>query len=140
VKDFDVDLGGLSPIRRQLDRLSRRNTARLLEVVGATVESQTRRRIESEKRDPSGQRWKRRAGGRGRHPLLERSGALVDSITFAVHGDVVEVGSNLIYARTHQRGDQRRRIPARAFLGLSEANKVQIGRVVERWAKREGLA
>ena len=37
----------------------------------------------------------------------------------AISGASVEVGSNLVYAATHQFGDPDRRIPARPYLGLS---------------------
>lgn len=39
----------------------------------------------------------------------------------------VEIGSPWIYAATHQFGDDDRNIPARPFLGLSEADRDEIG-------------
>lgn len=123
-------------VQRALDRLSRLRTRELGEAVGAVVESQTRRRISEEKTAPDGTPWapwsseyakerSRRGGG----SLLERSGALVDSIAFEVSGDEVIVGSPLEYAGAHQDGTDA--IPARPYLGLSDANVDEVVRVIE---------
>lgn len=52
---------------------------------------------------------------------------LWDSLTHQVIGDeAVLVGTNVIYAATHQFGDESRGIPARPFLGIDEIDLAQI--------------
>lgn len=49
----------------------------------------------------------------------------------------VEVGTNLVYAATHQFGDEKRRIPQREFLGLSPDDEQQINRLIDTWWKQQ---
>lgn len=122
---FIQDLG-------DLDRIE------LLNDLGSEVENQTRRRIDSEKTDPSGDAWsewsdeykKTRHGGQSK---LQGEGDLFESIQQAVDSDSVTVGSNLIYAAIHQYGgeDVGIPIPARAYLGFSEENEEDLLAVVE---------
>jgi len=60
----------------------------------------------------------RRKGGRAR--ILRDTGRLAGSIIGRIAGDSVIVGTNVIYAPTHQFG--RGRIPARPFLLLQVAD------------------
>ncbi|PZE09271.1 phage virion morphogenesis protein, partial [Pseudomonas sp. 57B-090624] len=95
----------------------------LLEGLGAEVESQTRRRIQSDKTSPSGEPWQgwSEAYAETRHSgqsLLQSMGPLLNSISYQVQGDSVLVGSPLIYAATHNFGDPDRGIPQREFLGV----------------------
>ena len=114
----------------------------LLDDLGAAAASQTQRRISEEKTAPDGAPWepwskryaKTRHSGQG---LLESQGDLFDSIQHAVEGDEVLVGSNLVYAATHQLGDQgtdrrgrRRNIPARPYLGISRANARELDEII----------
>jgi phage virion morphogenesis protein len=100
----------------------------LLEAAGAEVETQTRRRIQSEKTAPDGTQWaawspryaKTRHGGQS---LLQSGDYLLDSINYQVLNKRVVVGSHRIYAATQQVGDDSRNIPARPFLGLSTENE-----------------
>ena len=97
----------------------------LLDELGQTVEDAARRRILDEKRAPDGRRWapwsERYARTRGpQHSLLRgNTGYLADSLDHQVDGDTVIVGSNLVYAASHQFGDEDRRIPARPFISDS---------------------
>lgn len=129
--DLRVDLSRLAPLRRRLERLSHLRVQELLDVLGSEVESQTRRRLSEEKTSPAGEAWDewsedyaaRRPNKGG---LLELSGDLLDSITYEVSSDAVTVGSNLIYAGTHQDGRENAGggmdIPARPYLGISDQN------------------
>ncbi len=121
-----------------------------LDAVGAELESQTRRRIESEKSGPEGGRWANWSKGHartrhGNQSLLQGSGALLDSIRNEVVGDAVEAGSNVVYAAAHQCGldisilstGRRVTIPARPFLGLSAENEADILEVVNDWLARK---
>ena len=88
-------------------------------------ESSTRRRLSDEKRAPDGSAWPAWSDDYAKtrepqHSLLENRGDLIDSITSDSDADSALWGSNLIYAATHQLGDDNRNIPARAYLGLSE--------------------
>ncbi|MGL3256624.1 phage virion morphogenesis protein [Salmonella enterica] len=81
----------------------------LLHSLGAVAESQTRRRIISEKTAPSGERWPEWSDGYAstRHSgqsLLRGEGDLLDSIQFVVERGRVVLGSPLSYAGVHQDG------------------------------------
>jgi len=132
------DFAAVQRAQQRIEKLSRIDRKQLLDVVGATVESQTRRRIEEEKFAPDGTQWpnwldsyaKTRHGG---HSLLIGEGDLLGSIGYAVYfgSDEVEIGSNLIYAATHDQGDEDRGIEQRQFLGLSDANQDELDRIVD---------
>ena len=78
-----------------------------------------------------------------KRPLVD-TGTLSDSITYQVSGSTLEVGTNTVYAATHQYGAKQgaygrtRRgapipwgdIPARPFLGLSKDDERAIERTV----------
>jgi len=110
-------------VARYLDRLAQFDVKPLLEGLGAEVESQTRRRIQSDKASPSGEPWQgwSETYAETRHSgqsLLQSMGPLLNSISYQVQGDSVLVGSPLIYAATHNFGDPDRGIPQREFLGV----------------------
>lgn len=131
----------LARVNRKIRQLSEVDLSDLLEGIGQEVEAQTRHRIQEEKRAPDGSEWPdwsekyaaSRHGARaahgphpgqlraaGGHSILQLDGHLLDSIQFVVEGDDVLIGSNMVYAATHQFG--RGAIPKREFLGLSEQN------------------
>jgi len=98
--------------------------ARLADAIGALLESSVKRRIADEKAAPDGAPWApwspaygetRRAG----QSILVGEGDLRDSIQALTSAAEVQVGSNLVYAATHQFGDDERGIPERPYLGLS---------------------
>jgi len=130
-------------LRERVARISELDRRGLLDVIGAKVESQTRRRIEDDKAGPQGDAWpdwsdayaKTRHGGQS---LLESGGFLLDSITYAVFlsGDRVEAGSNMIYAATQQYGDKERNIPARDFIGLSNDDGNELEKTVDDFLMR----
>lgn len=110
-------------VARYLDRLAQFDVEPLLEGLGAEVESQTRRRIQSDKTSPSGEPWAawspqyaetRHAG----QSLLQSLGPLLNSISYQMQGSSVLVGSPMVYAATHNFGDPERGIPQREFLGV----------------------
>lgn len=98
------------------------------------VESQTRRRIADEKESPDGEPWAvwapaYAATRHGGQSLLMASGDLLDSIAGDVSGsDAITVGSDKVQAAILQFGGDDSMapgpaaIPARPYLGLSEAN------------------
>ncbi len=124
------------------------DTRPLLEALGAEVESQTRRRIASEKSAPDGAPWPEwseayastRHGGQS---LLQADGGLLDSIQSLVSGDLAEVGSNLVYAAIQQFGGLPSMSPgpaavqAREWLGISADNESDLHAVLGRWVEGE---
>lgn len=120
----------------RINRMANFDQGALLDTIGATVESQTRRRISDEKYGPDDQQWPAwldtyAATRHGGHSLLIGEGHLLDSIQYLVSDGQVEVGSNLIYASTHQFGDEDRNIEPRPFLGLSTANIDELDTVLD---------
>lgn len=122
-----LDLGGLLGVQRRLDRMSRSELDKLFDVVGASLESQTRERLSETKEDPDGEPWKewseeyaKRRPAKG--GILDLDGELIDSIAFETTRDTITVGSNLVYALTHQKGDPDRGIERRSYLGVSAEN------------------
>lgn len=135
------DLGGIDRIKGRLARLTGIDRDKILDEIGATVESQTKRRIGEEKKSPAGEKWPEwspryavtRHGG---HSLLENEGHLYDDINHLVHGSEVETGTDLVYGATHQFGDGSRNIPARAYLGISKDNEAELEHQVDRFFER----
>lgn len=144
-----IDATELELLQRRLLSMSRVSFTSLLEGVGAVVESQTRRRIQDEKRGPDGGLWqgwsdayaesKHGAGNHLPHPsdhyesqghtLLSLSGALLDSIQGDVTFDELEVGSNLQYAK--------RQNEMRQFIGLSNDDNREVLGVINDFLDRE---
>lgn len=133
-----IELPGLDRLERLWARLTHLDERDLLEPIGAEVETQTRRRLQDEKTSPEGAPWPEWSEQYARtrhsgHSLLQNEGDLTDSILQDAEGDQVLIGSNLVYAATHQFGDPDRNIPERPYLGLSPANLDAIETVVEDW-------
>lgn len=131
---LDIDLSQLTRVQRALLGVSSTRMDDLLGAVGTEVESQTRRRIDDEKRSPEGELWapwseryaKTRHSG---HSLLQSEDHLLDSIQHLVMGADLQVGSNLVYANVHQEGFED--IPARPYLGTSRDDEQDILGVVD---------
>lgn len=58
--------------------------------------------------------------------ILVLDGYLEDFPAASVDEHSVAIGTNRIYGATHQFGDERRHIPARPFLGLSDADRAEV--------------
>jgi len=58
--------------------------------------------------------------------ILSRTGELKKSIRYEVDGKTLTVGSNQVYAATHQFGSKINNIPARPYLGLSKLDEERI--------------
>ena len=120
----------------------------MLDEIGAEAASQAQARIADTKASPAGQPWeawskryeKTRHSGQS---LLQSKGDLVTSIQHHVEGDAALVGSNLVYAATHQFGDRgkdrlgrKRNIPARQYLGLGPQDARELDQVIEEsWSR-----
>jgi len=141
-----VESPELAALQARLSVLARNlsDTGPVLEALGAEVESQARRRIADEKTSPNGEPWKpwaeRYAKTRhGGQSLLQGEGSLLDSIESAVSGDILEVGTRLVYGPLHQFGGTGdmppgpREVEAREFLGVSEANEADLNRILDEY-------
>lgn len=131
----DVELEGLVDVGRVLGRLSDLDLAELADAAGALLVSSTQRRLHEEKTGPDGDAWapwsERYDETRlhGVHSLLVSGGHLRDSIASYIDGLTVRVGSNLVYAATHQLGSEDGDIPARPYLGISAEDRVALERM-----------
>ncbi len=129
----------------------------LLDQIGARGVSQTQQRFLDQK-GPDGQPWKKslRAIEQSGETLRHKN-RLFSSFTFVATSSAVEWGTNVIYAGIHHfggvikpkskkalafRGANGRlnivkqvTMPARPFLGLTDADRADIGEIVEDWAK-----
>ncbi len=142
---IEIEISGLADAINRLGALtqpSRKGEA--LSIVGALLETQSRNRIAKEKRAPGGEPWKAWSPGyaASRHhgqSLLRAEGNLLDSLHWQLNGDTVEEGSNLVYAAIQQDGGTRdmkpgpAAIPARPYLGLSDANVIEIEGELTAW-------
>lgn len=143
----DID-GGLDRMVGALGRLARAPLGDLLALLGGDLEASTRQRIAVEKTAPDGSAWPPwSAAYAARRPakggLLELDGQLIDSIEWELEGlAAVSVGSRMIYALVHQLGDDRRNIPERPYLGLSDADEETLQATADAWLGRvmEGRA
>lgn len=126
-------------ILRRLQRI--RNLDPALEEIGASNLTETQQRFEDEE-DPEGRAWVALSDAtletrKGSPPAILRDQAnLYDSLTYKVQpGRSVAVGTNRRYARIHQMGGKAGRgrkvtIPARPYLGLSEAGAAEVLQIV----------
>lgn len=111
-------------VRRAADKAGPAGRSRLLNAVGATLESQIEQRFDT-KTDPSGQKWaplaestklryQAKDKGRKRGTLLERSRLMRGSLTHQVQADSVLIGFGLDRAAYHELGT--RTMPRRGLL------------------------
>jgi phage virion morphogenesis protein len=84
---------------------------------------------------PLSERYKRRKK-RNRDRVLMLRGHLYGTLNYQVSSTEVAIGSPLIYAAPHQYGDERRGIPARPFLGLSEADRSELLSILDDHLRR----
>lgn len=106
------------------------NMKPLFTEIGSALEDSTRQRFELQE-DPDGNAWvdlKPASRARKRTDrILYESGDLLDSVRFEAGADFVElVAGPTEYAATHQFGREEAGIPARPFMGLSEADSAEI--------------
>lgn len=122
-----------------LDRLARSaaNPRPALLAIGESLVVSTKKRFESSTA-PDGNKWapnkpstlKRKKGDK---PLIGKTGVLAGDIHYAVDGSGLQVGSLMEYAAMQQFGGKKSKfpslwgdIPARPFLGISEADEQMI--------------
>lgn len=124
---FQVD--GFERVFAVLDKLENPQWDRLLEVVGETLEAQTKQHFQ-EQGGPEGAWPPTKRGGQ----ILVKTGLLRGSIEHAAIGPLeIAVGTNVAYGKFHQFGT--RKMPRRAFLGLTTDDKVEISNVIETYIR-----
>jgi len=141
-----LQIHGLDKVNAMLDRFAASIQGRrpdLLAAMGAEVESQTRRRIQDEKTSPAGGSWPgwspryaaTRHGGQSLLQAGTTQETLLNSLECFADSDSAEVGSNKEYAAIHQFGGAEvgKAIPARPYLGVSDANAADLEQVARDW-------
>lgn len=141
------DLSGIDRINKYMDKLASMDTEQLMDDIGVRLVSFTEDRLRDQKESPDGEVWPAwspdYAETREPHQSLLQTGTgdgamLESSFTHEViDGDTVLVGTNVIYAATHQFGDDSRGIPARPFLGIGDEDENEIESIVDNYL--EGL-
>ncbi len=125
---------GLTNARDILAKMAGFDLAELTDDVGALLESGAKGRFVT-KESPDGTAWPQwsqtyAATRHGGHSLLMNEGDLKDDVQNYSSGLEAKVGASLPYARRQQLGDTDPGIPARAFLGMSEADEMDINDLV----------
>ena len=142
---ISVDAKDLSQVLLRLKPIFQFEPTELMTAIGALGESQTRRRIESEKTSPDGTPWLPNREGES---ILYRTGQnLLGSVAFNASSSEAEWGASWEYAHVHQEGAiikptdakalafvsggkqvfaKKVVIPARPFVGLSSDNEQEL--------------
>lgn len=127
-----IEIEGLVNVGQALGRLSRLDLVALADVASEFLVNSTQARLQEEKASPEGEPWApwSPAYAKTRVPgvqsLLISKDELRDSIANYADGPTVRIGSNLVYAAFHQFGSDDGDIPARPYLGVSEADRIEI--------------
>lgn len=133
---LNFDLRSLNAVAKNLEQVGELDQDRMLDVVGAEVETQTRRRLSEEKTAPDGSPWpelsepyRTKKSEKSSGDLMVAGELLLQSIGHEAESGAVAIGSNLIYARRHDQGDDGGPIPQRQYLGLSSENEADLNAI-----------
>lgn len=149
--------GNTSELIERLKRMSDIDKGGIMRSIAEGFRTSTVERFAEEK-SPEGERWSPsvRSGQRSRGKTLTKSGRLKTSIHARANDTGFAVGTNTIYAATHQFGDSRTiraknaknlrfqigdrwvsvpsvdvTIPARPFLGISSEDEAEMKEILE---------
>ena len=126
---LNIKAEGLNRLKQRLNHQANNllNLQPLWQLVGMYVQKQTIKERFDKEQAPDGTKWKPLSPARikqrlkrhksGNMKILQDTGELRRSVQYEAGQTYVRIGSNLIYARTHQFG--RGNIPARPFLGVT---------------------
>lgn len=144
-----IDASDIDDAFRRLRPIFEFQPSELMTAIGALGDSQTRRRITDEKTAPDGTPWKENT--QGTSILMETGQHLLSSLVWTASADEAEWGATWEYAHVHQDGmvivpknadamvfelggklvhARKVDVPARPFVGLSDANVREIIDVV----------
>jgi phage gpG-like protein len=108
----------------------------LLPQLADRIRDQTRLRIATTKRGPTGRKWKKRKDKK-RHGLLTKSRKLLRSIRVQrINRNEMQVGSALDRALWHQ--DGTRNMTGRPFMGLNGKNEKELKDHIDLWVMKFG--
>ena len=137
----EVEVLGLQELTIKLKKLEDFDFDGIKAAIGESLRTSTVERFRNQE-DPEGKKWVAsiRSKESGGSILLDKS-ILRNSIRVDKQSNSVALGTNVIYAATHQFGDERtistkgrtirRNIPQRAFLGLNEEDIKEIKALFE---------
>lgn len=103
-------------------------TPALLTQIAVHLQTSTQQRFDTQ-HSPAGQPWVAHKDAKTKHPLLNKTGHLRNSI--AIHNLnalTVTLSASAPYAPHHQFGTKH--IPARPFLGISQADHKEIENII----------
>lgn len=148
--------GDFKELQEKLKQMGKSDRSELMSVIAEALRTSTDERFDEEM-SPDGEAWQRSIRASGGGKTLTASGRLRNSIHARASSAGAEIGTNTIYAATHQFGDSGRtirankkpmlafqiggtwrrkkqvtvNIPARPFLGMSEEDREEIIRLME---------
>lgn len=154
-----------SSLKKKLEKLEKMNKSEhLTNKIGNDMKKEVALRFRREE-DPDGKKWealkgsdnnkesalrfsnngvksnkkgKKRKMKRGGNPkILQDTGRLKNSISMKNDKTKAIVGTNVVYAKTHQFGLESKNIPARPFMGLSKIQKDKYTNWINRWRRGE---
>lgn len=141
-----VEVVGLDPLIRKLKQLENTDIKGIRLAIGESIRTSTMERFQNEE-DPKKKKWVNSIRTKESSSLslsgktLSKSGLLRTSIKVEDQSNAVAVGTNTIYAATHQFGDKsiirangraiKRNIPKRSFLGLNMDDIKEIKSLIE---------
>ena len=132
---INLDTAELGQALERLQRQAKNLRPALTEIGEYLLESSEDRFADQV--DPQGRPWAALSPGykkrkrKHRDLMLVLDGYLKGTLAVRVSAERVEIGSNRVYAATHQLGDEGRNIPARPFLGLSVRDTAEMLAIME---------
>ncbi|MFO1421184.1 MAG: phage virion morphogenesis protein [Candidatus Competibacteraceae bacterium] len=106
--------------------------------IGEELLNSTRERFRAQ-RSPAGVPWEALSPAyaqrkrKNRDKILTLDGRLRGTLNYRAGPDELRIGTPLIYGATHQFGRPEKNIPARPFLGLSDADRAAIQAALADW-------
>ena len=140
-----LDTRGLDKLQARIHGLAGMDTTTLMPRLGEYLQACTKKRFRTETA-PDDSAWaalaprtlKRKKNNKGK--VLTARGFLRRGIRYQVlDKSTVQVGTDSVYAATHQYGRDEANIPARPFLGLSSADRREITAIIRDWASELGF-
>ena len=147
---LNIKAEGVNSLKQRLNTQAHNllNLQPLWQLVGMYVQKQTIKERFDKEQAPDGTKWKPLSPARikqrlkrhksGNMKILQDTGELRRSVQYEAGQTYVRIGSNLIYARTHQFG--RGNIPARPFLGVTPNERKHINDMFRAYLKRHVFA
>lgn len=142
----EIKIEGLDQLNVKLKQLENLDIKGIKGAIGQSIRTSTMERFQNEE-DPEKKKWvpsirtKESLSLNLSNKILTKSSNLRTSIRVESSSNSVEVGTNTIYAATHQFGDKRivrakgkaikRNIPKRSFLGINEEDIEEIKSILE---------